>query len=81
MIHFNSPEHIKQRQEVKPLTLEEMKMLINYMNYNMHYSYNILAQRLIWEYENYKHAYMSSRNVTEDIEVIYTVESKDNKDE
>lgn len=78
-IHFNSPEHIKEMQEVKPLTLEEEQNIVNEINDTLLYLYPGFKdnlQRLIWNYENYKHAYISSRSLTEDIEVIYTVESK-----
>lgn len=83
-IHFNSPEHIKQRQEVKPLTLEEEENIV--ANLNIFFSDMPMMrekmQQLLFNYEKYKHAYISSRNITSDIEVKYDiVEPKNNKNE
>jgi len=58
-IIFNSPDHVKERANVEPLTLAECEELVKYINIHDHYTTNQFKncmQRLIWEYENLKHA-------------------------
>jgi len=63
-IHFNSPDHVQERANVEPLSLNDMRQLVDELNYLIEYHMDqnnaILAQRLIWEYENLKHASMTS---------------------
>ena len=58
MIHYNSPEHQKERANVVPLTMDEMHELANYINMHGHYlskQFIRVFQRLIWDYENLQH--------------------------
>lgn len=54
MIHFNNPEYAKERQNVKPLTLEQEKNIVAHLN--LYFSDMPIMQkklqRLIWNYEN-----------------------------
>lgn len=93
-IQFNNPEYVKQRQEVKPLSLEEMTYAIDIINdmYCKVQTHNLptideinLVQRLIFEYENLKHSnevkcQCCYKNTTADIDVNYElVNSKTNE--
>lgn len=87
MIVFNSPEYAKQRQEVKPLSLEEMTWLVHALNataYKVDSQLVEYLQRLIFEYENLKHSnevkcQCCYKNTTADIDVNYElVNSKTN---
>lgn len=82
-LHINSREHLKQRQEVKPLTMEEEEDVIDLLN-----SCSLLRdeehtiQRLIYLYENYKHFFIISQSKSDNMEVQYEiVESKMNDNE
>lgn len=70
MIVFNNPEYAKQRQEVKPLSLEEMEEAVDFINDSVSLFYNKipekrldyltgLVQDLIWQFENLLHASVS----------------------
>ena len=58
MIVYNSPDHIEQRVNVKPLSLEEMNFLVKLLN-NYIPSDNTgvmeALQSLIWDWENLSH--------------------------
>jgi len=59
MIHYNSPDHVKERASVEALSMAECEELVKYINIHDHYTINQFKhcmQRLIWEYENLKHA-------------------------
>lgn len=78
MIHYNSPHHIKQRQEAKPLTLDQSEKVIKYLNeslFNKNKDSNEykLLQRLIYNYENMQHREAVNMHVNYEI-----VESKMN---
>lgn len=90
-LHINSREHLKQRQEVKPLTMEEEDIAVDCMNdliglfkskYGTRqvYEYRFkLMQSMLYNYENYKHFFIISQSKTTDMEVQYEiVESKMN---
>lgn len=87
MLNYNSPQHIKQRQEAKPLTLKENEQVIDYLNIelsnsNVHTKEYELLQRLIYNYEKMQHREAISKTNTADLEVKYEyVESKMNNDE
>jgi len=58
MIHYNSPEHQKERANVVPLSIDEIAELIKYVNIYEHYTpkaFQERMQRLIWDYENLRH--------------------------
>jgi len=58
MIVYNSPGHKEQRVNVKPLSLNRMKLLITRLNKYIPIEADItraLLQRLIWDYENLSH--------------------------
>lgn len=83
-LHINSREHLKQRQEVKPLTIDEEDNLI--LNLSIFSSdmpeLKSKLQQLIYLYENYKHFFIISQSKADNMEVQYeTVESKMNYDE
>jgi len=63
MIHFNSPDHVQERANVEPLSLTDMEQLVEHFNMISHMR-TVLGheqlQRLIWEYENLKHASMTA---------------------
>lgn len=92
-LHINSREHLKQRQEVKPLTMEESIIVASYLDeciriYNHEFANRHnnkenadLVQRFIYEYENLKHFFIISQRKADNMEVQYeTVESKMNND-
>lgn len=87
MLNYNSPQHIKQRQESKPLTLKENEQVIKYINSCLiHRSEDTkdfkLLQRLIYNYEKMQYREAISQRNTADLEVEYQyVESKINNDE
>lgn len=67
-IVFNSKDHVKERQESEPLSLEEMIIVVSYLDecirvYNYEFSTrhnnlenSNLVQRLLFDFENLKHA-------------------------
>ena len=87
MLNYNSPQHIKQRQESKPLTLKENEQVIKYLNSCLiHRSEDTkdfkLLQRLIYNYEKMQYREAINQTKTADLEVKYEyVESKMNNDE
>lgn len=87
MLNYNSPQHIKQRQESKPLTLKENEQVIKYLNSCLiHRSEDTkdfkLLQRLIYNYEKMQYREAISQRNTSDLEVEYEyVESKINNHE
>lgn len=59
-IIFNSPDHVKERANVEPLSLTETQSIVDTLNYyfdeRMMQSDTVdLFQRLLFEYENLKH--------------------------
>lgn len=87
MLNYNSPQHIKQRQESKPLTLKENEQVIDYLNIqlsnsNVHTKEHELLQRFIHNYEKMQYREAISLLNTGDFEVEYEyVESKMNHNE
>lgn len=88
-IKFNDPEYAKQRQEVNPLSLEEMQDVVEVLNDMCHgfkptFKRIESIQRMIFEYENLKHSnevkcQCCYKNTTADIDVNYElVNSKTN---
>lgn len=60
MLTINNPDDAQKRQNVKPLTVEEEKDVIAYLSFfleesNTPLSYYDKIQRLIHNYENYRH--------------------------
>ena len=58
MIHYNSPEHQKERANVVPLSMEEITELIKYLNIYENYTpkaFQERMQRLIYDWENLTH--------------------------
>jgi len=58
MINYNSPDHQKERANVVPLSIFEMKLLVSLLNdYIPKESLGAIeaAQSLIWDYENLCH--------------------------
>jgi len=86
MLNYNSPQHIKQRHESKPLTLKENEQVIEYLNIelsksNVHCKEYELLQRFIHNYEKMQYREAISQTKTADLEVEYEyVESKMNND-
>ena len=84
MLNYNSPQHIKQRQESKPLTLKENEQVIEYLNNATFNKSKVskgyeLLQRLIYNYEKMQYREAISQRNTADLEVEYEyVESKMN---
>ena len=57
-IVYNSPEHQKERANVVPLSLTDASILVNLLNKYIPEgakSTQLLAQQLIWDYENLRH--------------------------
>jgi len=61
-IVFNSPDHVQERANVEPLHTIELEVLVMLFNKSFDDSPIILQaiQRLVWEYENLKHASMTA---------------------
>jgi len=58
-IVYNSPDHAKQRMEVVPPTMTEIKVAVSMLNQYIPKPATATAdiiQRLIWHYENLEHA-------------------------
>jgi len=87
MLNYNSPQHIKQRHESKPLTLKENEQVIEYLNNATFNKSKVskgyeLLQRLIYNYEKMQYREAISQLNTADLEVEYEyIESKINNDE
>lgn len=71
MIVYNSPNHVKERQNAIPLTPKDEKTVTDILNiyhefWNMdgEFENNIkeLLQRFVWNYENMKHHIASCQN-------------------
>jgi len=67
MIVYNSAAHAKQRQQVKPLSMEEIQAIVSCLNHTYipesHTDIREALQRLIFDYENLCHirAYMNKQ--------------------
>jgi len=64
-IVFNSPDHVQERANVEPLTLDQANELVAYINIHDYYTnakFKEYMQKLLWEYENLKHASMTAPN-------------------
>lgn len=87
-LHINSREHLKQRQEVTPLTMEEEEYVLDglnsvidfmYRDVNKNMEFKNKLQDLLYNYENLKHFFIISQSKTANMEVQYEiVESKMN---
>jgi len=56
MIHYNSPEHQKERANVVPLSMDEIQELVKYVNDNHKTGlFENVIQRFIYDYENLSH--------------------------
>jgi len=57
MIHYNSPKHQKERANVVPLNMDDLKSIQKYLNAYLPIEKTVfdLFQRLIWDYENLQH--------------------------
>jgi len=67
MIHFNSPDHVQERANVEPLSLAEATHAVETINQICSMAGLVggnialgFIQRLVWEYENLKHASMTA---------------------
>jgi len=67
MIHYNSPDHSKQRMEVVPPSIQDMNAIASllnelYLDGHISIGQSEGIQRLIWAYENYEHASQTQPN-------------------
>lgn len=78
MIHINSREHLKQRQEVKPLTMEQEDRVVEILSFKLTPFFSDdeeqqLLQNFIYLYENYKHFFIITQSKADNMEVQYEI--------